>query len=365
MGTRCSSYAEAVTVCTPYKFPEYGTVRNAGPQVDGGICAAAATVNSFAYLINHYPNIYGGSNLIPDVNNNGILDLPDLDDARDKLARGWAAAGNGAGGIYGERYTDLGNGQWDPAETYGDLNGNDRWDPYEPLDDANGNGRWDPEEKYDDANGDGQWDPGEPWEDLNGKWDPGEWYDDFNNNGQYDGPDSADGDECWWVNKLWWIDDHAPGTTVFDGQVQGSINPQNWLGGAVLEDKYPTWEFLWDELMRCEDVEIGIVRKSGSGGHVLTLTQLCFVDNDGDSKWDPLEVRVMRFMDPNGVPTERTAMLWEGVDDRFEFNWWQDKQDWFIQTAFTESPVPEPLTLLGLFLASGCTGIYIRRWRKL
>lgn len=81
------------------------------------------------------------------------------------------------------------NCEWDPAESYTDLNGNGQYDGVpEPFTDSNGNGIWDPGESYTDSNGNGQYDPAEPFIDRNGngKWDPAEAFTDSNGNGRYD-----------------------------------------------------------------------------------------------------------------------------------------------------------------------------------
>ncbi|MFH1423305.1 MAG: hypothetical protein ABIH42_11420 [Planctomycetota bacterium] len=69
-------------------------------------------------------------------------------------------------------YQDKGNGEWDPAEPWWDLDEDGELDIGEWLD-LNGNGFWDDAEEYEDQNGNGQWDTGEPLDDIsNGKWDP-------------------------------------------------------------------------------------------------------------------------------------------------------------------------------------------------
>jgi hypothetical protein len=64
---------------------EVGDVRNNSQ----GICAAAANINSFAFLWNHYPGVYGDTQLLPDENEDGIISSDELDTALDMMAFGW------------------------------------------------------------------------------------------------------------------------------------------------------------------------------------------------------------------------------------------------------------------------------------
>jgi len=171
--------------------------------------------------------------------------------------------------------------------------------------------------------------------------------------GIYNGPDwNTDPHKSWWEHKLWWFDDHAPDTTVFDGQYGFAGDPSKWMGGDVIEPVYPQWSFLWEELEKCEDIELGIQSATpGGGAHGITLTRLCFVDSDGDGKWDPGERRKMRYLDPNGDPIEREAILSVGPGGRLEFDWWQEPFKWFLGATYTES-IPEPCTLALLALAA-------------
>lgn len=67
-------------------FAEYGKVPNLCPP-NAGICGAAAAINSFVFLRNTYPEIYGS--LIPDWDKDGDVDESDQIESRDVLANGW------------------------------------------------------------------------------------------------------------------------------------------------------------------------------------------------------------------------------------------------------------------------------------
>lgn len=82
------------------------------------ICAAAASINSFVYLRNHFPSVYANTNLLPDWDGDGVLTQSDYNESREKLASGWQVGGNPRrDGIYGR---DIGKGSaqavWE--ETY-------------------------------------------------------------------------------------------------------------------------------------------------------------------------------------------------------------------------------------------------------
>ena len=119
---------------------------------------------------------------------------------------------------YFESYTDAnGNGQWDAAETFEDLNGDGVWG--EPFEDINRNGTWDTNESYTDLNHNGYWDP-EPFVDDNGngRWDPAEqiqndvYYVDTNGNGRYDDGDST------------YVDHEGYGNGIYDPELRDMYN---------------------------------------------------------------------------------------------------------------------------------------------
>ncbi len=176
---------------------------------------------------------------------------------------------------------------------------------------------------------------------------------------------TAGTDQRIWENKLYWVEDNAPETTVFHGQYFDSTT--GWYRGGLLEENtYPTWGFLWNELARCQDVEIAFDK------HCVTLVDLYLNDQDGDGKWDPGESASMGYLDPNPDGTGnqyQTAALTSvdigGGDKKLQFDWWQDGKTWDIEFAFVESPIPEPASILIWFLlvALSITGGWRRRRR--
>ena len=80
---------------------------------------------------------------------------------------------------------DIGNGIWDPAEPYYDLDSDNEKDASEPFEDRNCNEVWDAAEAFVDANSNGQYDAGEDFVDSeNGIIDGAEEYTDLDGDEQ-------------------------------------------------------------------------------------------------------------------------------------------------------------------------------------
>jgi hypothetical protein len=156
------------------------------------------------------------------------------------------------------------------------------------------------------------------------------------------------------LGKYEWMSDKAPDTTVFGAQYFEQWDPlwgpKPWW---VQDATNPTWDWLYDQLVRCEDVEICVGYESGGVGmgHCLTLTSLCWDDVTNTGTID--------YIDPlNGQWGESSLEL---VNGRLESDYGGGA---WIAMAMRESPVPEPLTMLGALLgACGLTG-YIRKRLK-
>ncbi len=253
--------APAGTIITvEHDYSKYGKVWNTAP----GICAAAATINSFIYLRNQYPSIYSGTNIIPDWDYNDVIDESDYNTSRDKLAWGW----------------------------------NDK-------------------------------------------------------PGIYKCPAGEDGQKWWWKVKNAWLDEFAPGKTVFSGQYLWADS--SWTRADRVQKKVPEWSFLLDQLRKCEDIEIGFwpwdsEQKKWGTGHAVTVTGLRLVDCNDNGKWDPNEEFKIFYCDPNDPVAKKEAFVslgevdsWQGI---MKIHWWQDPgRDYFILNAFSESPIPDAATL--------------------
>lgn len=88
--------------------------------------------------------------------------------------------------------------------------------------------------------------------------------------------------------------------------------------------------------------------KHRRAGHAITLTGLCWDDTDEDKKWDPEETaKKILYADPNQddwkAPMEGDVNITGG---RIEFTWWQDEKTWYVDHAWSESPIPEPASMI-------------------
>jgi hypothetical protein len=186
-------------------------------------------------------------------------------------------------------------------------------------------------------------------------------------------PQAADGSKYAWEEKLKWFDDHGlGGTTVFAGMT--TEDTTGWFKKEFLKGgRAPTWDFLWTEIAHCEDVEIGFV------GHMVTLTSLKFDDKDGDRKWDPdpdpnkYEKAWIDYIDPNspfGPDTNNpgptlSEIEWKkypGTEVVMPFAKDAGYGGW-IYYAYSESPVPEPATLI-VWSLLGAWGVGLGWWRR-
>jgi hypothetical protein len=182
----------------------------------------------------------------------------------------------------------------------------------------------------------------------------------------------------WYRDMIWgkylYVENFVPNKTIYAAQTvpQGIYDPVNNPGGWTIERPQPAWvteqnsgpsmQFLYNELVKCEDVEIGIVRQSEIG-HALTLTSFHFNDVDGDWVFDPGDSGQIDFIDPIGGAQKwcsfiigNGGLIYTDYDVPGTFN------D-YIGLAVTESPVPLPPSML--LLGSGLLGLAgWRRFRK-
>ena len=104
---------QAEVVVFEKNFSKMGNVWNTSQ----GICSAAANVNSFAFLWNQYPGIYGDTQLLPDDSGNKAIEYSELVTARDLMAFGWTNdQGIARPGIYGSGNSGLPQQIWE--QTY-------------------------------------------------------------------------------------------------------------------------------------------------------------------------------------------------------------------------------------------------------
>ena len=161
-------------------------------------------------------------------------------------------------------------------------------------------------------------------------------------------PDDLMGWNAFLAEKKTWINSAAPRTTVFDSFYVGSTD-HNGL---------PPLAGLSDEIQAQEDVELFV---SGGGvAHAIVLTGI-------SCQQPPLTGCTMTYQDPNAPTTQQSTALTTGAGGVLQFmglpgSGFTDTT-FTIDAAFAESPVPEPVFVILLFIAmvsiAGC-----RTWKK-
>ncbi|MBD3236565.1 MAG: PEP-CTERM sorting domain-containing protein [Candidatus Eisenbacteria bacterium] len=154
--------------------------------------------------------------------------------------------------------------------------------------------------------------------------------------------------------KYSYIEGLVPGMTRYEAQ--DFWNWQNHVRPAWVDPVIPTWDFIYGELFDCEDVEILINGVYEDYGHYLTLTSFHW-DDVANSGW-------MDYIDP-ATGTLRVTNIW--LDDatgqiRTDY-WGEGYQVSWISMAVSESPIPEPGTLLLLVCSGVVAGACLRRRR--
>lgn len=172
-----------------------------------------------------------------------------------------------------------------------------------------------------------------------------------------------------------YLEEVAPGRTRYEAMsVTSWVNPPNRVPAVpdpeepdwVASNTAPTWEFLYNELADCEDVEIGVRYDSG-GGHCLTLTSFHWDDANDNGIIEQAENAWIDYMDPWGG-VFGTSNIWSGsalvggtVYNVIESDYGSGS---WIAFAASESPVPEPVT--AFFFGTGLAGVagIVRRRRR-
>lgn len=153
--------------------------------------------------------------------------------------------------------------------------------------------------------------------------------------------------------KQEYLNDVAPGST--------EVHAQNWFDAA--NPQKPSWQFIFDELMKGQDIEIlvGFYDDTGgrNGGHYVTVTGFTFDDADGNGDIDASELATLYYVDPDdGKADYNELSMSNGFIDLMGYS---DQYNTYVEAAVAESPIPEPLTL-SLF-AAGLVGVIVLRRR--
>jgi hypothetical protein len=198
---------------------------------------------------------------------------------------------------------------------------------------------------------------------------------DTNNNGQYDDQelidvglelandymktDPATGtyDDMFIYGKSQYVEKMAPSTTVYDAQTHWTWGDHDPPKPPVSKPGWvtkvnPTWEFIYENLVACEDVEV-LLSAGTLPSHYITLTGLQWLDSGNPGVVDNGEATLF-FIDPDGGAAE-TVSIWQNTTlNALQVHY--NGNDMFITMAVKES-IPEPATLsllaLGLLTIGG------------
>jgi hypothetical protein len=153
------------------------------------------------------------------------------------------------------------------------------------------------------------------------------------------------------MGKRQYIEDRLPGWTRYEAQDSwdwtGQHQRPEWVDPIA-----PTWDFLYNELVDCEDVEI--LLSFTDGGHFLTLTSFHWDDADNDMLMEIGEAFI-DYIDP-WTGLYGTSNIWQSgaiIETDYTAGAW-------ISMAISESPIPGPAALT-LLLGAALIGSRRRR----
>lgn len=143
--------------------------------------------------------------------------------------------------------------------------------------------------------------------------------------------------------KYQYLETVAPGKTTYEAQDYWTWThhtPFSWVS-----QRYPTWSFLYNQLVHCEDVEI--LLSWTSGGHYLTLTSFHWTDVDTDGVIDVSEGATIDYIDP-WTGAWATSAIWHAFDAGNPFLETNYHSGAWISMAVKESPEPGTIALVAI-----------------
>jgi hypothetical protein len=116
----------------------------------------------------------------------------------------------------------------------------------------------------------------------------------------------------WIDGKRDYLEQVAPGVTTYAGQVS-----QGFYGGTlagVQKGTDPTWQFLFDQLVRGAAIEIGIIPAAGGIGHALSLTSFHWTDANDDGIIQQAEGGQIDVIDPAAPDNVTWISVWQAAN---------------------------------------------------
>jgi len=163
-------------------------------------------------------------------------------------------------------------------------------------------------------------------------------------------------------NLIWgkeqWIEGQAKGKTKY--AAQDSWGWVNHTQPDYVQSMYPTWSFLYNELVACEDVEI-LISIDAENGHYVTLTSFHWADTNNNGIIDDSGAFI-DFIDPLTGGVNQTSISQSTLNGKI-FTAYFSSTPSYIATAVSESPTPEPATMTLLVLGLGGAALLRRRMK--
>jgi hypothetical protein len=177
-------------------------------------------------------------------------------------------------------------------------------------------------------------------------------------------------DDMFIYGKEKYIESVLPGITIYGAEMKSAwawlgspprpadqippINKPSWVTDNIL----PTWQFLFNELSACEDVEILIV--DSDWGHFLTATGLTWNDANGDSVIDPGEGAIIYYIDPATGLASSSPIFQNGPNQQLFVGYGIYENAQLVMTVKESAPEPATIT----FLALGGLALLRRKRRR-
>ena len=108
-------------------------------------------------------------------------------------------------------------------------------------------------------------------------------------------PNGTFHDDLIW-GKWLYLEQKVPGVTIYKAQDQWAWNNQLRPKPAWVAPQWPTWDFLYNELVHCEDVEI--LFSWSEGGHFVTLSSFHWDDANNNGVIDFAENATIDYVNP-------------------------------------------------------------------